>query len=70
MYAAYGQWKLRNWGRMSSISFLALAMFLYAIQFLIDKFNLGFLLLLIPLAGVVYLLLPSVVQEYDKAEVS
>lgn len=70
LYSVFGLWKLRNWGRISAISLLMFAIFLYSIQFLIDKSNLSFLLLLIPLAGIVYLLLPSVVQEYDKAEVS
>ena len=66
----YGMWKLRNWGRMTAIALLFFGMTLYTVQFLIDKFTTGLLIMLIPIAAIVYMLLPNVVQEYDKAEVS
>jgi len=67
---AYGLWKMRNWARLSSIALLMFGIFLYTIQFLVEQFTVGLLLMLIPLAVIVYLLLPGVVQEYDKAEVT
>ena len=66
----YGMWKLRNWGRMTAMALLIFGMVLYTVQFLIDKYTMGLLFMLIPIAGIIYLLLPPVVQEYDKAEVT
>lgn len=66
----YGLWKMRNWARLSSIALLLFGIFLYTVQFLVEQFTVGLLLMLIPLAVIAYLLLPGVVQEYDKAEVT
>ncbi len=68
--SCYGIWKLRNWGRMSAMALLFFGIFLYTVQFLIDKFTTGLLFMLIPIAAIVYMLLPNVVREYDKAEVT
>ena len=64
-----GLWRLKNWGRTLGVALLVLATLGGIVYILIEKAYPQAVFLLIPIAGIIYLLWPSVVFEYDKAEV-